>query len=43
MKTLKKISALEFRLHVKQFIVDSSPANYFEKLRFNILFTRLLF
>lgn len=43
MKTLKKISAMEFRLHAKNFVVDFSPINYFEKLRFTILFSRLLF
>jgi len=43
MKTLKKISASEFRLHSKNFPIDYSPLNYFEKFRLNILFSRLLF
>lgn len=43
MKTLKKISPIEFRLHTKKFVSDQSPLNYFEKLRFTILFSRLLF
>lgn len=43
MKTLKKISPLEFRIHSKKFVNDYSPLNYFEKLRFSILFSRLLF
>jgi hypothetical protein len=43
MKTLKKISPIEFRLHTKKFLNDYSPQNYFEKIRFNVLFSRLLF
>lgn len=43
MKTLKKISPIEFRLHSKKFVNDFTPLNYFEKFRFTILFSRLLF
>ena len=43
MNTLKNIIPLDFRLHSRRFVNDYTPFNYFEKLRFTILFSRLLF
>lgn len=40
--TNKSVSPAEFRLHNKIFTVDYSPSNYFEKVRFEIIFQHLV-
>jgi hypothetical protein len=43
MRTLKKISPLEFRINNRLFFSDFTPINYFEKFRFEIILHRMLF
>lgn len=42
MSTNKSVSPAEFRLHNKIFNIDYAPSNYFEKVRFEILFQQLV-
>lgn len=41
MKSLRKISPTEHRLHIKSFNIDCAPHNYFEKARMEILLGQL--
>jgi len=42
MSTNKSVSPAEFRLHNKVFSIDYAPSNYFEKVRFEIIFQQLI-
>jgi len=42
MTTNKNVSPAEFRLHSKLFNVDCAPSNYFEQLRFEMVFQQLI-
>lgn len=42
MSTNKSVSPLEFRLHTKIFHIDFAPSNYFERVRFEIIFQQLI-
>jgi len=41
MKSLRKISPIEHRLHNRSFNIDYAPANYFEKARLEMLLGQL--
>jgi len=41
MKSLRKISPIEHRLHVRSLNIDYAPANYFEKVRLEMLLGQL--
>ncbi len=38
----KKISPTEFRLNNKAFYIDYAPSNYFERFRFELIFSNLV-
>lgn len=42
MSTNKSVSPAEFRLHNKVFNIDFAPSNYFERVRFEIIFQQLV-
>jgi len=42
MSTNKSVSPAEFRLHNKIFNIDFAPSNYFERVRFEIIFQQLV-
>ena len=42
MSTNKSVSPAEFRLHNKVFHIDFAPSNYFERIRFEIIFQQLI-
>ncbi len=42
MTTNKSVSPVEFRLHHKKFNIDFAPSNYFERVRFEIIFQLLI-
>lgn len=42
MSTNKSVSPAEFRLHNKVFQIDFAPSNYFERVRFEIIFQQLV-
>lgn len=42
MSTNKSVSPSEFRLHTKVFHIDFAPSNYFERIRFEIIFQQLI-
>jgi hypothetical protein len=41
MKSLRKISPIEHRLHNRSFNIDCAPHNYFEKMRLEMLLGQL--
>lgn len=41
MKSLRKISPIEHRLQIRQLQIDCSRANYFEKVRLQMLLGQL--
>lgn len=42
MSTNKSVSPAEFRLHNKVFNIDFAPSNYFERIRFEMIFQQLV-
>lgn len=42
MSTNKSVSPAEFRLHNKVFNIDFAPSNYFERVRFEMVFQQLV-
>jgi hypothetical protein len=42
MSTNKSVSPAEFRLHNRVFNIDFAPSNYFERIRFEMVFQQLV-